>query len=63
MDVDLKRDVCVVFGAEGEGIRPEVLAICDEAVAIPMPAGVDSLNVGSASAVFLYEVERQRRKV
>jgi tRNA G18 (ribose-2'-O)-methylase SpoU len=60
MDTDFRRDVCVVFGAEGEGIRPEVLALCDEAVAIPMPVGVDSLNVGSASAVFLYEVARQR---
>lgn len=57
---DFRRDVCVVFGAEGEGIRPEVLELCDEAVAIPMAAGVDSLNVGSASAVFLYEVTRQR---
>ena len=60
MDADFRRDVCVVFGAEGEGIRPEVLEVCDEAVAIPMAAGVDSLNVGSASAVFLYEVARQR---
>lgn len=63
MKANFSRDVCVVFGAEGEGIRPEVLALCDEAVAIPMPAGVDSLNVGSASAVFLYEVERQRRQL
>jgi len=29
-------------------------------VAIPMPLPVDSLNVGSASAVFLYEANRQR---
>lgn len=63
MDADFRRDVCVVFGAEGEGIRLEVLALCDEAVSIPMPTGVDSLNVGSASAVFLYEVARQRREV
>ena len=32
----------------------------DEAVAIPMHRGVDSLNVGSAAAAFLYEVSRQR---
>lgn len=62
MDADFRRDVCVVFGAEGEGIRREVLALCDEAVAIPMPKDVDSLNVGSASAVFLYEVARQRKE-
>jgi len=53
-------DCCIVFGSEGEGLTPEVLAACDEAVAIPMKDGVDSLNVASASAVFLYEAQRQR---
>jgi len=58
---NFKRDCCLVFGSEGSGIAPPVLAACDEAVAIPMPATVDSLNVASASAVFLYEANRQRR--
>jgi len=53
-------DCCVVFGSEGNGISPEVLAACDEAVAVPMAEGVDSLNVGAAAAVFLYEASRQR---
>jgi TrmH family RNA methyltransferase len=53
-------DCCVVFGSEGYGISPAVLAACDEAAAIPMPEAVDSLNVGSAAAVFLYEANRQR---
>jgi len=57
----LAADCCLVFGNEGEGISPQVLAACDEAVAIPMRKGVDSLNVASASAVFLYEVQRQRK--
>jgi tRNA G18 (ribose-2'-O)-methylase SpoU len=58
---DFTRDCCLVFGSEGEGIRPEVLDLCDETVAIPMPSHVDSLNVGSASAVFLYEAAKHRR--
>jgi 23S rRNA (guanosine2251-2'-O)-methyltransferase len=53
-------DCCLVFGSEGHGISTAVLEACDEAVAIPMPPTVDSLNVGSAAAVFLYEVARQR---
>lgn len=57
---DFTRDCCVVFGSEGQGISPAVLAACDEAVAIPMPPEVDSLNVGAAAAVFLYEASRQR---
>lgn len=56
----LTGDTCIVFGSEGEGISAGVLAVCDEAVTIPMRHGVDSLNVASASAVVLYEVQRQR---
>jgi tRNA G18 (ribose-2'-O)-methylase SpoU len=59
----LAGDCCIVFGSEGYGISPAVLAICDEAAAIPMPATVDSLNVGSAAAVFLYEANRQRGRM
>jgi len=59
----LAGDCCVVFGSEGYGIAPAVLAACDEAAAIPMPESVDSLNVGSAAAVFLYEVNRQRNRM
>lgn len=57
---DFSGDCCIVFGSEGDGISPAVLAACDEAVAIPMPPVVDSLNVGAAAAVFLYEAARQR---
>ena len=57
---NFKSDCCIVFGSEGYGISPAVLAACDEAAAIPMPETVDSLNVGSAAAVFLYEANRQR---
>lgn len=57
---DLRGDCCIVFGSEGDGISPAVLSACDEAVAIPMPPNVDSLNVGAAAAVFLYEANRQR---
>jgi tRNA G18 (ribose-2'-O)-methylase SpoU len=60
-DADLAADCCIVFGSEGYGISPAVLAACDEAAAIPMSPAVDSLNVGSAAAVFLYEASRQRR--
>jgi len=57
---DLTQNCCVLFGNEGYGLSKEALEICDDAVAIPMTPLVDSLNVASASAVFLYEVFRQR---
>jgi tRNA G18 (ribose-2'-O)-methylase SpoU len=56
-------DCCIVFGSEGYGISPAVLDACDEAAAIPMPDTVDSLNVGSAAAAFLYEANRQRGRM
>jgi tRNA G18 (ribose-2'-O)-methylase SpoU len=59
---DFSKDCCVVFGSEGAGISEPVLKQCDDAVCIPMPEKVDSLNVGAAAAVFLYEASRQRRK-
>ena len=59
-DTDLRRDCCIVFGSEGFGISTGVLEACDEAVAIPMASEVDSLNVGSAAAAFLFEAARQR---
>jgi tRNA G18 (ribose-2'-O)-methylase SpoU len=59
---DFSGDCCLVFGSEGNGISQAVLATCDECVAIPMGNNVDSLNVGAAAAVFLYEVNRQRNK-
>jgi tRNA G18 (ribose-2'-O)-methylase SpoU len=60
-DADFAGDCCIVLGSEGPGISQPVLAACDEAVAIPMSNEVDSLNVGSAAAVFLYEAARRRR--
>ncbi|HWN96875.1 MAG TPA: RNA methyltransferase [Methylomirabilota bacterium] len=54
------RDCCVVFGSEGVGLSSELLSLCDESASIPMSNEVDSLNVGSAAAVFLYEAARQR---
>lgn len=59
-ETDFRTDTCIVFGAEGNGISPGVLAACDEAVAIPMSPSVDSLNVASAAAVFLYRASQHQ---
>lgn len=57
---DLKGNVCFVFGSEGSGVSKEVLDACTDRISIPMQQGVDSLNVASASAAFLFEAVRQR---
>lgn len=58
--VDLRGDCCLVFGAEGPGLTAPVLAACDDLVEIPMPSHMNSLNVATCAAVFLYEAMRQR---
>ncbi|MEP6663448.1 MAG: RNA methyltransferase [Verrucomicrobiota bacterium] len=59
-ELNLRQNCCLVFGNEAQGISPEVLAACDDCAAVPMPPGVDSMNVSNAAAVFLYETWRQR---
>jgi tRNA G18 (ribose-2'-O)-methylase SpoU len=58
--IDLTQSCCLLFGNEGYGLSAEILKICDHRVVVPMSPHVDSLNVASANAVFLYEVARQR---
>jgi 23S rRNA (guanosine2251-2'-O)-methyltransferase len=53
--------VCVVFGHEVEGIRPEISGLCDTHVRIPMLGVKHSLNVATAGGVVLYELLRKYR--
>jgi len=57
---DYRGGVVLVLGSEGRGLRPRVAASCDELVAIPLRGRIESLNVGAAAAVLLYEIVRQR---
>jgi len=57
---DLTRSCCIVLGSEGYGLSQTVRDRCDFSAVIPMANSVDSLNVGNAGAVFLYEANRQR---
>lgn len=49
-----------VMGHEGQGVQPELLRRCALTVGIPQPGGEESLNVGSAAAICLYESARQK---
>lgn len=59
-DVDLTEQVAILFGGEGPGLAPDVMAQADLVVSIPMRAPVESLNVAVAAAVVGYEALRQR---
>jgi 23S rRNA (guanosine2251-2'-O)-methyltransferase len=53
--------VCIVFGHEVDGIRPEVAARCDVHIRIPMLGHKHSLNVATAGGVVLFELLRKYR--
>ncbi len=58
---DLDGPLIVVAGGEARGLRPSVLEVCNQKVAIPLAPGIDSLNVAVATGVLLFEVVRRRR--
>lgn len=60
-ELDLRGPVAWLFGAEGQGLSPALLARADGCVIIPMTAGIESLNVAAAAAVCLFEQARQLR--
>lgn len=58
--VDFKSPTVLVMGSEEDGISREILDHTDTKCAIRMAGHIDSLNVGNATAMMLYEVARQR---
>lgn len=60
-EIDYTRPTCILLGQEKTGITPEALALADRDIIIPMAGMVQSLNVSVASALILYEAQRQRQ--
>ncbi|MCK5021718.1 MAG: RNA methyltransferase [Candidatus Pacebacteria bacterium] len=59
---DLKGPTAFVLGSEKEGVSDNISNRCDNKLSIPMKRGIDSLNVGSATSIILYEKVRQEGK-
>jgi TrmH family RNA methyltransferase len=58
--VDLDRPLALVLGNEAHGLPADVLDRVDIRVTIPMPGRAESLNLGMAASILLYEARRQR---
>jgi len=52
----------LVLGNEGNGISPEIRALPNKKITIPMQSGVESLNVGVAGGILMYELNKREDK-
>ena len=59
-DADFRKPSALILGSEGAGLPEAVLQQVDRRITIPMRQPVESLNVGVAAALVLYEAFRQR---
>ncbi|MFT0531815.1 TrmH family RNA methyltransferase [Castellaniella hirudinis] len=57
---DLRTPCAWLFGNEGRGVSPDLMALADWRVHIPQSSGVESLNVAAAAAICLFEQRRQQ---
>jgi TrmH family RNA methyltransferase len=60
-EVDWALPTALILGGEAKGAGETTSGWTTGNVAIPMSGGVESLNVGSAAAILLFEAARQRR--
>lgn len=58
--IDMDMPLCIVLGAEGDGVRMKTLERCDFKVTIPMENGVESLNASVSAAVILFSWRMSR---
>ena len=57
-DLELPDKYVIIVGNEGSGVKEEILAKCDEYFYVPMNAKCESLNVGVATSIILYELDK-----
>jgi len=58
-EVDYTKPTLIVMGNEKEGVSSELIAEATDVIVIPMQGMVQSLNVSVATALILYEAQRQ----
>ena len=55
-DTEFPSKLAFIVGNEGNGVRKEILDLCDEYIYIPMNNNCESLNVAIATSIILYEM-------
>ena len=57
-NVEKGKNFAIIVGNEGNGVKKEILDLCDEYVYIKTNPMCESLNVGVAASIILYELEK-----
>ena len=57
-DVEKISKICIIMGNEGKGVKTHILDKCDEFIYINMNNNCESLNVGVATSIILYELDK-----
>lgn len=56
--IEKYEKVCIIMGNEGNGVKEELQALCDELLYIDMNPVCESLNVAVATSIILYELDK-----
>jgi len=56
--VDNKDKIAIIMGNEGNGVKKEILDLSDKYIYINMNKNCESLNVGVATSIILYELDK-----
>jgi len=59
LDLSKQEKVCLILGSENEGINPQLLALSDKTIHIPMLGENSSINVASACAIAVFYLVNQ----
>lgn len=57
-ELNIEKPYALILGNEGRGVNPKILSLADKKVRIEMD-GIDSLNVGVAAGILLYELKKK----
>ncbi len=59
-DKEIATPCCLILGSEDKGVSESLIKLSDEILTIPMKGKTGSLNVGSAGAIAMWEIAKNR---
>jgi len=57
-NVEKSEKFAIIMGNEGNGVKPDILDMCSDYIYIDMNEKCESLNVGVATSIILYELDK-----